>query len=228
MAATAIVVACSTSVSSPSPPSLAVNATTGPSPTPKLTSIPVARVTEPPAPPPPSVPPARTWTAGGVTLDLPVGWSDPPDSELLALIFAFDQLGDRPAGLYTMLNDTGALRTAQFVFRHLVGRPPSAALEARWIPSDGRSLNDIVHQAASSLRSGGIDVTRSRVKLRAGTTPVLAWTQPIRLGSIQIRAYFFELPGGVTRLDVGTLEVPSEEIENELHRILSSVRAAAG
>jgi hypothetical protein len=218
---------CSPAVPSPTPAALAVAPTVAPSrlpQTPKPTSMPV-HVVPPPVVPPPSAPPARTWSSAGITLDLPEGWSDPPNVEWIAIIFALDELGDPPAGLFTMLKNAGSGAADRFVFRHPFAGPANAALEARWIPSAGRSLREIVHETASDLRGEGIEVTRSRAALRSGATPCLAWEQPVRFGSIRIRAYFFEVRGGVARLTLGTLDTSSPAIERELRRILNSVRA---
>ena len=145
------------------------------------------------------------------------------------MIFALDELGDPPAGLYSMLKGAGAFATlGNFAFRDKAHGPPNAALEARWIAADGRSRNEIVHEVASEVRADGIEVARDRTHLTIGSTPYLTWMQPVHLGFIRIRSYFFKLPGGVARLDVGTLQTSARDVQREVRRILNSVRATRG
>jgi len=161
-------------------------------------------------------------------MDLPRGWSSPPGGYTLAIIFALDQLGDPPAGLYSMMLAGNGAAPGSFVFRAPPGEPPIAGIRARSITADSRTLREIADEAASALGPDVIEVTRGRLPLPAGTVRFLEWEQPIRWGSIHMRAYFFGLGGGVARIDIGTSGPPGPSLERELRRILESARASGG
>jgi hypothetical protein len=222
---------CSAAVSSPTPAALAVAPTVAPSPlppTPKPTSIPVNVVPPPSAPPTSTVPPARAWSTAGITLDLPEGWSDPPGGYGLVIIAALDQIGDPPAGLYSMMLSGQSTASGAFVFRQARGARANAGLRVLSIAANGRSLREIVDERAAAIAGETVTVTRSRVRLAFGVVPFLEWDQPIRWGSLHMRAYFFGLGTRVVRVDVGTGNVPARSLKAELRRILESVRRSDG
>lgn len=225
--------ACSTTSPSAPVPAQAQSsqASSTPEPTPRRTSTPTPRPTsgaQQPSIPPPTIAPARTWSSGGIELDLPAGWSSPPDAHVLAIIFALDQLGDPPAGLYSMMLNAGGRSTeGRFVLRDSPGLRPSAILGARLSAEGDQTLRAAVDAAQSSL-DAFTDSTRGRLALPAGATPFLEWEQPVRWGSIHIRAYFFKVPDGIARIDIGTEDVLDPDLEAELYRILESVRPIGG
>jgi hypothetical protein len=146
----------------------------------------------------------------------------------LALIGALDELGDPPAGLYSMMFQGHVFVPGAFMFRQLPGERPTAGLRVTPISRLGRSLRQIVNDDATVISGNAIAVSRGRLRLPVGTIRFLEWEQPIRWGSIHMRAYFLELQGAVVRIEVGTNGAPGHALAAELHRILESARPSGG
>jgi hypothetical protein len=212
------------SVASPSAAPSHADPTDTPDVIPTATQVPVAPPTDGP---PPTRPPAGTWTLPGIALDLPPGWSDAPRGVELAVIGALDQIGDPYAGVWNMVLHPIGPRQGPMRFHSSESAVMADAginVHTSGIQEQTPALE--ADRLQASLKGLGYTVGRTTVKVQAGQAVVLDWDVQYNGPAVHYRAYIFKLGGSVQRIDFATLGAPGRALAQQLLEIVRSARPA--